>query len=394
MRASRWTSVALAAGLVGLSAIPGTLGPRPQTAAVREQQPVRLSLDDPGPNSAYTYTRPRPLPLDLAVGEMFGASFYGPRIPPGLRHLILEDKVATVLIFRDNFSDEASLARLTSDLHELGREAGLAAPLMVAVDEEGGRVMRVQEGVAPLPSEYELGARGPQGVRSAVAATASGIRGLGITLDLAPVADLRLNPLDGVIGDRSFGSDPARVGPLVAAAVEGLHDGGVAATLKHFPGLGGAPGDPHAAIPTDPESEALWEATQASSFEAGIAAGADAVMVTSVDVPGLDPSGTPALFSAAVVQGLLRQRLGFNGVIVTDSLGMGGIASVYPLGEAVLESVQAGADLVLLGNGDAGAQDAAIAELRAAVDRGVVPASLVRASAARVIAMSLRWPPA
>lgn len=394
MRASRWTSVALAAGLVGLSAIPGTLGPRPRTAAVREQQPVRLSLDDPGPNSAYTYTRPRPLPLDLAVGEMFGASFYGPRIPPGLRHLILEDKVATVLIFRDNFSDEASLARLTSDLHELGREAGLAAPLMVAVDEEGGRVMRVQEGVAPLPSEYELGARGPQGVRSAVAATASGIRGLGITLDLAPVADLRLNPLDGVIGDRSFGSDPARVGPLVAAAVEGLHDGGVAATLKHFPGLGGAPGDPHAAIPTDPESEALWEATQASSFEAGIAAGADAVMVTSVDVPGLDPSGTPALFSAAVVQGLLRQRLGFNGVIVTDSLGMGGIASVYPLGEAVLESVQAGADLVLLGNGDAGAQDAAIAELRAAVDRGVVPASLVRASAARVIAMSLRWPPA
>ena len=130
-------------------------------------------------------------------------------------------------------------------------------------------------------------------MRTAVAATAAGIHALGITLDLAPVADLRLNPQDGVIGDRSFGTDPARVGPLVAAAVGGLHDAGVAATLKHFPGLGGAPGDPHAAIPTDPESQAQWEATQARSFEAGIAAGADAVMTTSVYVPGLDPSGTP-----------------------------------------------------------------------------------------------------
>lgn len=383
------------AGLVGLSAIPGSLGstrPKPATTTAPVPAPVRLALDDPGPIAAYP--RPHPaLPLAVAIGQMIGVSFYGPQITPGLRHLILDDKVGTVLIFRDNFTGAAGLARLTADLHDLGREAALPAPLMVAVDEEGGRVMRVQEGVAPLPSEYELGRRGAAGVRSAVAATGAGVRSLGITLDLAPVADLRWNPADAVIGDRSYGGDAPRVAPLVGAAVAGLHDAGVAATLKHFPGLGGAAGDPHAAIPTDPESEARWAQTQALSFAAGIAAGADAVMTTAVYVPGLDGGGAPALFSPAVVQGLLRDRLGFRGVIVTDSLGMGGIAARYPLPDAVLASARAGNDLILLGSGDADAQDAAIAALRSAVQEGSIPSAQVRASAARVIAMSLRWPP-
>ena len=106
-------------------------------------------------------------------------------------------------------------------------------------------------------------------------------------------------------------------------------------------------------------------------------------MATSVYVPGLDPSGTPALFSPAVLQGLLRGRLGFQGVIVTDSLGMGGIAALYPLPDAVLASARAGADLILLGSGDASGQDAAITALRSAVERGSVPSTQVRASAAR-----------
>ncbi|HYM49226.1 MAG TPA: glycoside hydrolase family 3 N-terminal domain-containing protein [Candidatus Limnocylindrales bacterium] len=381
----------LVLALVTITTLPGVLGSRAQAAPVTAP-PGRL-LDDPGP--VYSLPRHGPeLSLETAVGAMIGVSFFGPQITPGLRHLILDDKVGTVLIFADNFSDAASLQRLTADLHALGREAGLPAPLMVAVDEEGGRVMRIHDGVAPLASEYQVGLNGPQAVRAAVAATAAGMRAQGIALDLAPVADLRTNPADAVIGDRSFGGDAARVGPLVAAAVGGLHDGGVAATLKHFPGLGGAAGDPHSAIPTDPESLAQWGQTQAQSFAAGIAAGADAVMTTSVYVPGLDPSGSPALFSAPVVQTLLRQRLDFAGVIVTDSLGMGGIAALYSLQDAVLASVRAGNDLVLLGSGDPDAQHAAIAGLRAAVERGVISITQVRASAARVITMSRRYPPA
>ncbi|TMD42149.1 MAG: glycoside hydrolase, partial [Chloroflexi bacterium] len=242
-------------------------------------------------------TVPLAMSLDMAAGQMMAASFGGPNITDGLRHLILDEKVGSVLIFGDNFSDAASLQRLIAGLQALGRQAGLPAPLLVAVDEEGGRVMRITDGVPSLPAELELGAQGPPVVRQRVAATADGIHRLGVQLDLAPVADLRTNPADDVIGDRSFGSDPVVVGPLVAAAVAGLHDGGVAATLKHFPGLGGAAGDPHAAIPTDPETIDQWAATQARSFQAGIDAGADAVMTTALVAPGLDPSGTPALFS-------------------------------------------------------------------------------------------------
>jgi beta-N-acetylhexosaminidase len=382
--------------LLLMAALPAALGPsapRP-TAQVARVGPTTTPTPSPSSitPSATPDPRPAPLTVDMAVGQMMAASFGGPNITDGLRHLILDEKVGTVLIFSDNFTDAASLLRLTTELQRLGREAGLPAPLLIAVDEEGGRVMRIHDGVAALPSELQLGASGPDGVRRAVAATASGLHALGIQLDLAPVADLRWNPADGVIGDRSFGSDPRAVGPLVAAAVNGLHDGGVAATLKHFPGLGGAAGDPHSAMPTDSESLARWSATQAGSFKAGIDAGADAVMTTAVVVPGLDPSGTPALFSRAVVTGLLREQLQFQGVIVTDGLGMGGITTLYALPQATVAAVMAGNDLVLLNSADAAYEASAIEMVKQQVRSGAIPMDQVQASAARVIAMRARWP--
>ena len=383
--------------LLMISALPAILGPgegHPLMAVVRatpSPSPSALPTPVPTPTLAADL-RPAPLSLDMAVGQMMAASFGGPNVTDGLRHLILDQKVGTVLIFGDNFTDAASLGRLTAELQALGREAGLPAPLLIAVDEEGGRVMRIHDGVAALPSELELGAGGPDAVRQAVAATAAGLHTLGIELDLAPVADLRTNPADAVIGDRSYGGDPSVVGPLVAAAVAGLHDGGVGATLKHFPGLGGAAGDPHSAIPTDGESLDHWTATQARSFQAGIDAGADAVMTTAVVVPGLDPSGTPAVFSRAVVTGLLRERLSFQGVIVTDGLGMGGITSLYGLPDATVASVRAGNDLVLLNSADAGYQAAAIESVKQQVRAGTIPMDQVQASAARVIALRARWP--
>lgn len=381
--------------LLVVVALPATLGPgsgRTVGQVARTAPPATPTASPSPPSALAPDPRPAPLTVDMAVGQMMAASFGGPSITDGLRRLILEEKVGTVLIFADNFTDAASLRRLTSELQRLGREAGLPAPLLIAVDEEGGRVMRIHDGVAALPSELELGARGADGVRQAVAANAAGLHALGIQLNLAPVADLRWNAADGVIGDRSFGGDPGVVGPLVAAAVNGLHDGGVAATLKHFPGLGGAAGDPHSAMPTDPISLDRWVASQARSFQAGIDAGADAVMTTAVVVPGLDPSGTPALFSRAVVTGLLRERLRFQGVIVTDGLGMGGITTLYALPDAAVAAVRAGNDLVLLNSADAGYQASAIDAVKQQVRAGSIPVDQVQASAARVIAMRARWP--
>lgn len=376
--------------LGGSSSVPRLLG---QDRQAQQDPPPPLPLPE---SASQTDTdpippAPAPLPIDMAIGQMFAASFFGTEITEGLRHLILDDKVGTVLIFRGNFDGPEGLSRLTAGLQDLGRQAGLPAPLLIAVDEEGGRVMRITAGVSPLPDALSLGRDGPDQVRRATAATAAGLRELGIRLNLAPVADLRTNPADAVIGDRSFGSDPNYVGQLVAAAVSGLHDSGVAATLKHFPGLGGAAGDPHADIPTDPEARGQWEATQALSFKAGIEAGADAVMTTAVFVPGLDPTGQPALFSKEVVTGLLRQRLGFEGVIVADSLSMGGIGAQYRLTDATLAAARAGNDLLLLGEGNTAFEEQAIAALRQAVSSGEIPPAQVRDSAARVISLRLRY---
>jgi beta-N-acetylhexosaminidase len=202
--------------------------------------------------------------------------------------------------------------------------------------------------------------------------------------------DVRTNASDRVILDRSFGSSPNRVAPLVGAAVQGLHDGGVGATLKHFPGLGGAAGDPHFAIPTDPESEAQWESVQMPAFAAGIAAGADAVMTTAVYVPGLGGGSVPAMFSAPVV-GRLRTQLGFAGVIMSDSVSMGGISDRYPLPEAAVLALSAGNDMVLLGNSDPSYEADAMAAVRAAVLSGRLDRAALHASALRVNRMRDRW---
>lgn len=351
----------------------------------------------PAPPAPSVAPRPAPtpgLPADVALGQMLGVSFSGTEISPGLRHLIVDDKVGTVVLFRANFGTAAGLARLTAQLHALGEQAGLPAPLLVSLDQEGGSISQVDSGIPQLPSPLLLGRRGPAGVRRAVAATAAGLGGLGVGLDLAPVVDLLTSLQDRVIGDRSFGSDPAAVGPLGAAFVAGLHDGGVGATLKHFPGLGGAPGNPHLAITADPISRDRWEQTSARSFAAGIAAGADAVMTTAVRVPGLDPSGAPAVFSRPVVIGLLREQLGFAGVIVTDSLSLGGIGAIEGMPRAAVDAARAGNDLLLLGNSSPEYEAQAVDALRAAIARGDLAEDQVQASAARVIALRRRYPTA
>jgi len=327
--------------------------------------------------------------LQEDIGSVLVVSWRGPSISPALRLLLDDGRVGGVLLFASNFSGPAGLKALSESLKTLASSACLDHPILVMLDQEGGQVNRVQADFAG-PSELVAGAGGADHVRTVEQTAAAGLRGLGVGLDLAPVADVRTNPRDQVILDRSFGSSPAVVSPLVSAAVQGLHDGGVGATLKHFPGLGGAGGDPHVAIPTDPESEAQWERVQMPAFQAGIAAGADAVMTTAVYVPGLGGGNTPAMFSAPVVS-RLRTQLGFNGVIVSDSVSMGGVSARYSLPEATVLALAAGNDLVLLGSGDPAYEGEAMASVNAAVIAGRLDRASLHESAMRVNRLRDRW---
>lgn len=327
--------------------------------------------------------------LDADIGSVVVVSERATEISPELRSLLVDGQVGGVLLFTRNFDGPAGLRAWADQLQVIAQQECMPHPILLMIDQEGGRVDRVT-GAYAGPSQASAAAGGPAGVRAVETKTGAGLRSLGVGLDLAPVADVRYNPRDDVIGDRSFGSNPATVAPLVSAAVAGLHEGGVGATLKHFPGLGGAAGDPHVAIPTDPESAAQWEQIQAPSFRAGIEAGADVVMTTAMYVPGLGGGSTPAMFSAPVVN-LLRTKLGFNGVILSDALDMGGITQLYTLPEATVLALRAGNDLVLLGRGDPNGEAGAMNAIRDAVSAGRLDPIALHQSAERVNALRDKW---
>ena len=350
---------------------------------------LAVAVTQPSPSPSESPTA-QPWDLDADIGAVMVFSWRGSVDWSVVRPLLVNDQIGGVLLFTPNFGGNASDLKAWSDkLQALASSACLGHPMLVMLDEEGGEVANVKASFAP-PWPSAMAAGGPEHVRELERVNGAGLRAAGVGLNLAPVADVRTNPRDGIIGARSFGANPSVVAPLVGAAVQGLHDGGVGATVKHFPGLGGAAGDPHVAIPTDPESETQWEAVQMPAFQAGIAAGADAVMVTSVYVPGLGGGSMPAMFSAPVV-GKLRTQLGFEGVIVTDSLSMGGIGARWPLPEAAVMALAAGNDMLLLGNGDPNYEADAVSAVRGAVLSGRLDRTKLHESAMRVNALRDRW---
>lgn len=373
--------VVLVLGMLVLIGRP--LTPRP-VASLASATPswVPATSPDPTPNPQND--------LDSDIGAVMVFSWRGALDWASVRPYLVQDHVGGVLFFTANFGGTPAGMKEWSDrLLALSMSECLEHPLLLMTDEEGGSVANMKTPTAP-PWPLEMASYGAERVRSLEALNGAGLRAAGVGLNLAPVADVRTNSLDGVIGARSFGASPSVVAPLVAAAVAGLHEGGVGATLKHFPGLGGAAGDPHEAIPTDHTTLAQWTATQLPGFAAGIAAGADAVMVTAVYEPSLDGGAMPAMFSPSIV-GRLRSQLGFNGVIMTDSLSMGGIDARWSLPDAAVLALAAGNDMLLLGNGDPGYEASAVAAVRAAVLSGRLDRTHLHESAMRANALRDRW---
>jgi beta-N-acetylhexosaminidase len=271
-------------------------------------------------------------------------------------------------------------------------QAAAAVPLQIAVDQEGGSVQTVTgPGFDPIPSALEQGRQDTAVLRAATAGWAAQLHGAGITMDLAPVADTvpagtaAGNPPIGAF-DRQFGSDPTAVAAAVTTVVQALQDGDVVATAKHFPGLG------RVTVNTDTDRGASDPETSATDpflapFAAAVDAGVGAVMVSSATYPQLDPD-SPALFSRAVL-GLLREQLGFDGVVISDDVGDAEAVSQTPVAQRAVDSVTAGVDVVLtVSPGDAVPMTSALAE-RATGDPAF--ADRVDEAAGRVLALKERF---
>lgn len=290
--------------------------------------------------------------------------------------LVERYQVGGVILFSRNLVNPPQIRTLTD-----GLRAAAGGPLLVGVDQEYGVVARLTDGVTGLPSAMAFAAAGdPALTEAAWRVAGSELSTLGLNVDFAPVADVLGGPAGGIIGSRSYGSDPVLASGQVAAVVRGLQGAGVAATLKHFPGHGNTNLDSHAELPVVPASHPLAEA-DLPPFTAGIDAGAWLVMAGHLDIQQLDP-GQPASFSRPILTGLLRDQLGFQGVTVTDALNMAP-AQRWPPGEAAVRALQAGADLLLMPPDLAAAYDGVLA----AVADGTLPRERLREAATRVLAL-------
>ncbi len=280
-------------------------------------------------------------------------------------------------------ADATQVGALDGQLHRAGdRPEGL--PLLVSIDQEGGVVQRLKAGVATVPSAASVGQRGdPAYARQVARDNGRTLRRLGVTMVMAPVADV--DP-DGrsVMGSRTYSPDPAVAARMVTATVAGYLRAGVIPVVKHFPGLGSVSGDSHHSLPVQAKSLARLRRTDLVTFAAAIEAGAPVVMTGHVAVDAIEP-GMPGSISEGVVTGLLRDTLGFQGVAVTDSQGMGPINGPYNSAEGAVRSILAGDDLVLNSPYPGRARRALVRAVRS----GRLPSARLDEAATRVLALRL-----
>ncbi len=318
----------------------------------------------------------------LALGCLL-PSFQGPTPPPWLLQGLAAG-LGGVVLFASNTGDGTRLRELTDRLR-----AAAGRDVVVALDEEGGEVTRLDAAHgSPVPTAAALGHLDePETTRAAAAWTGARLAEAGVTLDLAPVADVN-SPGNPVIGLRSFGPDPDVVARHVVAAVGGLQDAGVAACVKHFPGHGDTTTDSHVGVATVARDGASLRRLDLVPFRAAIGAGVAAVMTGHLLVPALDPVSLVTV-SSRVTRDLLRGELGFGGTVVTDALEMGALAGTSGMVGGAVGALLAGADTLETGAvEDPGAVDGIVAGVLAAVADGRLDAGALARSAARTAALA------
>lgn len=325
-----------------------------------------------GGADAYVRSTMRQMTTDQKIGQLFvtyaygtdartvteadaaqNLAAYGVRTPA---EVVDKYGLGGVIYFAwsNNVANPQQIAKLSNGLQRAaaGRDTKVDPPLLISTDQEMGVVVRVGPPATQLPGSMALGAtRDPRAAQQAAQVTGRELRAIGINQNYAPDADVNVDPQNPVIGVRSFSSDPALVSQLVAAQVTGFQQPGtqgVSSTAKHFPGHGDTSTDSHYGLPVIDHTREEWERLDEPPFRAAVEAGIDSIMTAHIVVPSLDPSEDPATLSQPILTGLLRERLGYDGVVVTDSLQMAGVREKYGDDEVAVRAVLAGADQLLM----------------------------------------------
>lgn len=350
----------------------------------------------------------RGMSLEQKVGQLFVADVWGrsaDEVHPGNRRKYGVDTPAQVvekyhpggvIYFNnaetDNVDTPAQVARLSNGLQRAAMNSGPRLPLIISTDQEGGRVTRIGAPATEYPASMALGAgRSAEAAQRLAAVNGHELRAMGITQNFAPDADVNSNPLNPIIGSRSFSADPALAGRLVAAEIDGYQNAGpatrtVSSAAKHFPGHGDAATDSHTGLPLINRTEQQWRQIDLPPFQAAIRAGIDVIMTAHITVPSLDSSGEPATLSKPVITGILRDELRYDGVVVTDSLQMAGVRQMHPDAEIPVLALEAGVDQMLMPP-DLGV---AVSGVLDAVRSGRITEQRIDTSVARILELKVK----
>lgn len=284
--------------------------------------------------------------LEEKIGQMLIAGIDSYEINENEIKLIKEYHIGGFILFGRNVENPEQLLNLTNSIKK--ENADNPIPLFISVDEEGGRISRIPKTVTNLPASRTIGKVNNSEFSNDVGLRlAEKVAAFGFNMNFAPVLDINSNPKNPVIGNRSFGSEAALVSELGVATMRGIRDGGVIPVVKHFPGHGDTAEDSHLGLPTVNNDLNRLESFELIPFKNAIENGADCIMVAHILLPKIDAEN-PATLSKTIITDILRDKLKYDGVVITDDMNMGAIEKNYDLAEAALKAVNAGNDIVLV----------------------------------------------
>ena len=344
------------AGLLAVTLVPG--------------QAAQASGDGPNENAnirAKIMYKLNHMTLEEKVGQLFMTHVYGKSATTqdpqavaanqraygvdNAKQLIDKYHLGGVIYYTwtDNLKNPEQIARLSNGIQRAAMEQRAEIPLLINIDQEQGIVTRIGKPATQFPGNMALGAgRSTEDTRTAARITGRELKAMGINQNFAPVADVNVNPQNPVIGVRSFGSNPEMVARMTAAAVQGYQeDAGITATAKHFPGHGDTDVDSHTGLPVIDHTREEWRNIDLPPFKAAIEQDVGAIMTAHILVPALDDSGDPATLSKPIITGILREKLGYDGVVVSNSLGMAAVRQKYGDKRVPVLAIKAGVDVLL-----------------------------------------------
>lgn len=324
--------------------------------------------------------------LEEKIGQMIFGGIDGTSYSDEAKSLISDYHVGGIILFKNNLETTEKAVELLNQLKRSNQEKDI--PLFLGVDQEGGRVERLPDEVISLPTNKIIGERNDEQFSYEIGSVlGKQLNAYGFNLNFAPVLDVNSNPQNPVIGDRSFSNDPEVVGKLGVKTMQGMQAEHIVTAVKHFPGHGDTSVDSHFELPTVEKSLAEIEEMELIPFKQAIKAGVDIVMTSHILLPKIDPDH-PASMSKEIITGILRERLDYDGVVVSDDMTMHAITNHFDIGEAAIEAISAGTDLVIVAHGHETVIHV-IESLKQAVADGKLKEQRIDESVRRLI--TLKW---